>query len=55
MILRSTEWGGPPPCSGDVLLMGDDVAVVTDVAEGPGLGQYRLVVAPARLYRWAQQ
>lgn len=50
--LRSTTWDGLPPATGDVLLMGDDVCVVERVAEGPGVGQYRLVVRVARVIRW---
>lgn len=53
--LRSTSWDGDAPAVGDVLLMGEDAAhVVERVAEGPGLGQYRLDVRPARLIRWRE-
>lgn len=53
MILRSTEWEGLPPAPGDVVQLGDgQVAVVRQVAQGPGVGQWRLWCSPARLIRW---
>lgn len=53
MILRTTSWDGPAPQAGDVVqLTTTEVAVVTDVAEGPGVGQWRLNVDPRDLILW---
>lgn len=53
MILRSTSWDGLPPAPGDVVqLDADQVAVVTEVAQGPGAGQWRITAEPARRIAW---
>lgn len=53
LTLRTVAWDGPAPAAGDVVQLGDgSVAVVQLVAEGAGVGQYRLECAPARLIRW---
>jgi hypothetical protein len=53
MILRSTTWDGLPPAVGDVVqLDADQVAVVRSVAQGPGVGQWRIDAEPARLITW---
>lgn len=56
MILRSTEWDGLPPATGDVVQgLGPDglgVGVVMAVAQGPGVGQWRMDVTPARAITW---
>lgn len=54
MLLRSTEWDGDAPDRGDVLLIGETVHVIEHVAAGPGLGQYRIDVREAKVYRWRQ-
>lgn len=53
MILRSTEWDGLAPAPGDVVQLADGVAVVTGVARGPGVGQWRITAEPARLIVWS--
>lgn len=43
--LRSTEWDGPAPATGDLLCTTAGTwYLVLDVASGAGLGQYRLHV-----------
>lgn len=54
MILRSTEWDGMAPAVGDVVQLADGVAVVTGVARGPGVGQWRLVCERARVITWRE-
>lgn len=51
--LRSGSWCGPQPSEGDVVQHPDGhLDVVRSVAQGPGIGQYRLDVAPATVIRW---
>lgn len=52
MIFRSTEWEGPAPARGDVVRHGETLYVVTDLAQGPGPGQYRLWVELANVIEW---
>jgi hypothetical protein len=53
VILRTTEWDGLDPAPGDVIQLPDDqLAVVTAVASGPGLGQWRIDADPARVITW---
>lgn len=63
VTLRSTSWDGPAPGAGDYLTTrAGSWYLVTDVAEGAGVGHYRLgcvtTTAPAalpdgtRVYRW---
>lgn len=55
MILRSTEWEGMPPAAGDVVQDGDQLHLVTAVAQGPGVGQWRLDVEPVRRIVWTER
>lgn len=55
-VLRSTSWDGSDPAVGDVVRFEDgSLAVVSDVARGPGVGQFRLVVCEATVIDWRDQ
>lgn len=53
-VLRTTSWEGMDPAEGDVVQATDGtvVGVVTGVAQGPGIGQWRLEVGLARVITW---
>lgn len=57
LTLRSVAWDGLPPAVGDVVRLhadGGTLACVTDVAQGPGVGQWRITCEPARVIEWRQ-
>lgn len=53
MILRTVAWDGLPPAAGDVVQLPDGTLHVVDrVAEGAGVGHWRLECRPARVIQW---
>jgi hypothetical protein len=55
IVLRSSEWDGPSPSPGDVVITDDhDELVVAAVENGAGVGHFtlRCVETTGRIWRW---